>query len=293
MQNNNLKYLKHKTFQPLPPQTWQNFNECSQDLNFEKRNQLKFRILYKPSSTNSTPSYFLNKNLILAEDESEFSSYHLFCSIKSLACVEQHFFDGEKIRFDKLQKMWIIPINISLLTYLSFRKIKNLQFFIDDICNYHHSKTCKCALDDGTFIVQFQQDCIISDSLRLDNDISYSNCLNEIDFPRSILFSIIWIQEFSTFTHCKYKYYDKENNYKEIILKKSDLKLVKIYDKEAIIFPTINLISFSELKHLIKTLDYGEQDLIDFSNFNNNKIPNIQLFFTDNQMKIQCDTIFF
>ncbi len=59
------------------------------------------------------------------------------------------------------------------------------------------------------------------------------------------LFVIVWIKDFSTIAYCKYNYFDKENKYTEIIIKKHDLNLVKIYDQKAIIIPTTTACTFS------------------------------------------------
>lgn len=95
MQNNDfinkLKYLKHKSRNNLNlKHQWQNFNDIDfNDIDFNNMNIkcfYKFRLLYNPSSSSSTPSNFLNKTLAIGGK----NNYYDFTleSVKLLAFIE-------------------------------------------------------------------------------------------------------------------------------------------------------------------------------------------------------------
>lgn len=288
MQNNDcinkLKYLKHKSIDIFYNYKWENLDNV--DFNDDKC--FKIRLLYKPSSCTSTPSNFLNKYIWVHN-----AANHLIAhSIKLLALIEQNFFKGDKICYDQLMGAWIIPINISLFLPL-YNQIKDIGFSIGNYCDKHFTKECECVDDDyGTFIIQILKNTfetlLIEKRKKLFRDfcrvyIENNNTLI-INLPNNNVFTVIWIQDFSTLAYCKckYKYFDEN---KEIIIKKYNLNLVEIYDKKAIIIP-----NSSNLDFLFNNIAYTLQDLKDCLT----QIYKIELHFTDNlPINIKFEAIIF
>ncbi len=288
MQNNDcinkLKYLKHKSIDIFYNYKWENLD----NIEIKDDKCYKIRLLYKPSSFFSTPSNFLNKTLVACHKQHTTAIYK-FESIKILACIEQYFFDGDIIRYDQLGNVWIIPINISFLYPHINMWLENYFFSSENYCDYHGSEMCKCVNDEGTFIVQLQQDNNISHS-KLGahlKSVDYDNYLKpkiEIFFEsnNNILFTIVWINDFSTFMYCKYN---------EKLVNKHDFKFVDIYDKKAIIIPTSG-ISMQVIKYLLYSLDYNNQDLINLKT-NDQKGSYLELYFCNNIKQLAINIFYF
>ncbi len=293
MQNNNnnrinfLKYLKNKSClndKFCLDEKWQNvnYNYLYKSFNIDE-NVKKIRFIFKAKST---PTIFIN-HLLNIWDEN--NTWLFSTPIKFFALIEQHFFDGEKIRFDSIIGGWIIPINISF--FLS--QIKNFRICIQQLCtcSTNNLPICQCFTDIETINLQ-----ILKNNNNHDNQVKIyiEHIASEKDFRiyfhQTILFAIIWVDDFESFSYCKFNILNTNGDYNEIIYKKQNLKLVEIYDKKAIIIPTC-VDSFSDLKYLFKNIVYTTKDLtnllyttLDLLNLetHTDKVSFIEIYFTNN-----------
>ncbi len=173
--------------------------------------------------------------------------------------------NGKKIVYNQLDNTWIIPINLSLILRDG---ILNLNTETDIFCvqdvdenDYYFEIQTQSAMPNmfTNSFFSINESCIMNKS---NFDVETET---ELDFEREFfyycdmvgLFSVVWehVPLIKLNSYTMY-YYDKKNqtSYKKT-RERCDFKRVRIYNKEAIIIPTM-FYTLDELKFFIKNKFY-------------------------------------